>query len=100
MPDGSAGQQPASHQPAGQQPGSQASDLPSAQQWLAAFAKELDLPAPDPTSTEILLELAGEAAHSSERIAAPIACWLVGIAGLDPADALAKAKRIVADISA
>jgi hypothetical protein len=35
-----------------------------------------------------LLTLAGEAAHASERLAAPVACWLVARAGLSPAEAL------------
>ncbi len=74
------------------------SDTPATtgEQWITEFAAELGLPAPDMTSTEALLELAGEAAHDSERIAAPIACWLVGVAGLDPTEALDKAKRFVA----
>jgi hypothetical protein len=42
---------------------------------------------------EQLLTLAGEAAHRSERTAAPIACWLAGRAGLDPAAAVALAQR-------
>ena len=29
-----------------------------------------------------MLDLAGEAAHSSERIAAPVACWLTARAGV------------------
>ena len=36
---------------------------------------------------EALLDIAGVAAHASERTAAPIACWLIGRAGLDIADA-------------
>ena len=38
--------------------------------------------------------LAGVAAHASERIAAPIACWLVGHTDLSPAAALAIAEEI------
>ena len=41
-----------------------------------------------------VLDLAGIAAHSSERIAAPIACWLIGRAGLDPEDALNLARDL------
>ena len=37
---------------------------------------------PDDDTFEALLDLAGVAAHASERIAAPIACWLVGRAGV------------------
>ena len=63
-------------------------ETPSAQQWLEGLAKELNLP--DPSTEEInnLLDLAGIAAHSSERVAAPIACWLIGVAKISPAEAL------------
>jgi hypothetical protein len=52
--------------------------------WIAAFATELGLPAPDDATIERLLALASSAAHQSERIAAPIACYLVGLGGVDP----------------
>jgi hypothetical protein len=68
----------------------------TAQEWLAAFAAEVGVPPPDPATVEVLLDLAGEAAHASERIAAPLACYLVGRAGMSPADALATAKRVTA----
>lgn len=63
-------------------------------EWIAAFAERLAVDAPDAATIEVLLELAGVAAHTSERIAAPIACWLVGRAGVDPAAALAAAQSI------
>ena len=46
-------------------------ETPSAQQWLEGLAKELNLP--DPSTEEInnLLDLAGIAAHSSERDSRP-----------------------------
>jgi hypothetical protein len=62
-------------------------DARSATDWIAAFAARLDLEPPSPADVEVLLELAGVAAHASERTAAPIACWLVGQAGLSPAAA-------------
>lgn len=65
-----------------------------ARTWLAGFAQELGVPAPSEEEIERLLALAGVAAHSSERIAAPIACWLAARAGTDPEQALALAKRI------
>ena len=52
------------------------------QEWIAAFAVELGVAAPSAETFEELLALAGTAAHSSERIAAPIACYLVGLAGV------------------
>jgi hypothetical protein len=59
-----------------------ADDLSDPEQWIAAFAKELGVAPPDATTVELLLELAGVAAHASARTAAPIACWLIGRAGL------------------
>ena len=72
----------------------------SGQAWIVGFAAELGLPAPEAATIEALLALAGEAAHDSERIAAPIACWLVGVAGLAPVQALETAKRFVASRAA
>ena len=67
---------------------------PSASQWVAAFAARLGLEAPTDAEVETLLELAAVAAHSSERIAAPLACWLVGRAGMTPVEALESAREV------
>jgi hypothetical protein len=61
--------------------------------WLAAFAAALGVEAPDAVEVEALLDLAGVAAHASARTAAPIAAYLVGRAGLDPATALERARE-------
>lgn len=60
-------------------------------EWIAAFAERLGVAVPADDTVEVLLALAGTAAHASERTSAPIACYLVGLAGIDPraADALA-----------
>lgn len=50
----------------------------NAEEWIAAFAAAIGTDPPDPTTVDELLELASTAAHSSERIAAPIACYLAG----------------------
>jgi hypothetical protein len=63
-------------------------------EWIAAFSSELGVAPPDPGTIEILLDLAGTAAHASERTAAPLACFLVGLAGLDPAQAARVAESI------
>ena len=68
--------------------------LPDPTAWIAAFAERLGVEPPDEATVETLLELAGVAAHASARTAAPIACWLVGRAGLDAAEALATAKSV------
>ncbi len=65
----------------------------TAQEWLAGFAAVIGAAAPDEEVNEALLNLAGVAAHDSERIAAPIACWMAGVAGVDPAEALQLARR-------
>ncbi|MEX2294101.1 MAG: DUF6457 domain-containing protein [Acidimicrobiales bacterium] len=61
--------------------------------WVEAFATQLGVEPPDAATIETLLELAGVAAHASERIAAPIACWLVGRAGMEPEMALRAAQH-------
>lgn len=62
--------------------------------WVAALADELGVDPPDAATTDALLELAAVAAHASERIAAPLTCWLIGRAGLDPRSALATARAL------
>ncbi len=69
---------------------------PTAREWLARFAAALGLEPPDDAQLSALLELAAEAAHASERAAAPVACWLCGRAGTDPL-AAARVARQVAD---
>jgi hypothetical protein len=66
-----------------------------ANEWIAGFAARLGVDVPDPEVVEELLALAGDAAHASERVAAPIACYLVGEAGIDAASA----RRLAAEIA-
>ncbi len=66
----------------------------TAAEWIAVFAERLGVEAPDERTRTELLELAGAAAHASERIAAPLACWLAGRAGLDPSRALQIARQL------
>jgi Domain of unknown function (DUF6457) len=63
--------------------------------WIARFAEKLGVEAPSSELIEELLALAGDAAHGSERIAAPIACFLVGRAGVDTATA----RQVAATVS-
>lgn len=63
-------------------------------EWITTFAGALGCPPPDDATIETLLELAGVAAHASERIAAPIAAFLVGRSGIDPVEALARARSV------
>jgi hypothetical protein len=60
----------------------------NAKEWIAAFAERLGTDPPSTEEFKALLELAGVAAHSSERVAAPVACWVAAKAGAEPAAAL------------
>lgn len=67
---------------------------PTGTEWITAFAARLGIDAPDEATVATLLDLAGAAAHASERTAAPIACWLAGVTGTSPTDALAVAQSL------
>ena len=71
--------------------------MPTGREWIAAFAAELGAEPLDDATIDTLLELAGVAAHASERIAAPVACYIAGRAGLTPTEALAHARRLAPD---
>lgn len=61
-------------------------------EYVAELAASLGQAPLDEATIETLLDLAGVAAHASERIAAPLACYLVGRAGADPAEVLARLR--------
>jgi hypothetical protein len=65
--------------------------------WLAAFAVALLTDPPTEAELDAVLELAGVAAHASERIAAPVACWMAARAGVDLPEALALAREVGGD---
>ena len=66
----------------------------TAEEWLGAFAAEIGVPAPTRDQMDDILRLAAVAAHASERIAAPVACYLVGTAGRSLDDALDAAEKV------
>ena len=66
----------------------------NAPDWLAAYADKLGIPAPTQDELKAVLDLAGEAAHSSQRIAAPVACWLAAKAGVGLEEAMALAQEV------
>lgn len=66
----------------------------TAREWIDAYAAALGVPAPDEARVDAILRLASEAAHASERTAAPVACWLAAEAGLEPEAALARARSL------
>jgi len=74
--------------------------MPDAQDWIGRFAARLGLEPPHAAAVEVLLGMAGIAAHASERTAAPISAWLVGRAGMAPTEALALAKALAAELAA
>lgn len=47
-------------------------------EWLEGFCARLGLEPPSKEEVVALLDLAATAAHSSERTAAPLACWVAG----------------------
>jgi hypothetical protein len=66
----------------------------NATDWLAAYAEKLGVAAPTKDELTAVLDLAGEAAHASERIAAPVACWLAARAGADLEEAMRLAREV------
>jgi hypothetical protein len=69
----------------------------NAREWIDAYAGRLGTTPPSTDEFATLLDLAGEAAHSSERVAAPVACWVAARAGVQPAEALSAAREIGGD---
>ena len=65
-------------------------------EWIAAFAAELGIPAPSSEEIDALLDLAAIAAHASERTAAPLSCWLGGRSGHSIEELQAAAERVAA----
>ncbi|MCK4177493.1 DUF6457 domain-containing protein [Aciditerrimonas ferrireducens] len=67
-------------------------------QWAERFAQALGVAPPSPELVDQILALAGVAAHAAERTAAPVSCWLAAAAGLDAAEALARAKQLAEEL--
>jgi hypothetical protein len=66
----------------------------NAKEWIADFAEQLGVEPPDAGEFKAILDLAAEAAHGSERIAAPVACWLSAKAGRSLDESVALARQI------
>lgn len=69
--------------------------MPTGDEWIDTFSERLGAEAPSATERASILALAGVAAHSSERIAAPIACWIAGRHGVT----LEAAMRVARELS-
>jgi hypothetical protein len=65
-----------------------------AKEWIAGFAEELGIEPPTGQEFKAVLDLAAEAAHNSERMAAPVASWLSAKAGRSPEEAIELARRV------
>jgi hypothetical protein len=66
----------------------------NAKDWIDAYAEQLGTDPPTPDELKAILDLAAEAAHASERIAAPVACWLSAKSGKSPDESLALARSL------
>jgi hypothetical protein len=66
----------------------------NAREWLAAYAEKLGTTPPTTDEFKTLLDVAAEAAHSSDRVAAPLSCWLAARAGVEPEEALRLAREV------
>jgi hypothetical protein len=66
----------------------------NAKEWINAYAELLETTPPSPEEFSLILNLAGEAAHASERVAAPVACWVAAKSGADLEQALDAARQI------
>ncbi|HEY6523700.1 MAG TPA: DUF6457 domain-containing protein [Solirubrobacteraceae bacterium] len=69
----------------------------NASDWLADYAERLGVPAPTKDELTAVLDLAGVAAHGSQRIAAPVAAWMAGKAGIDLSEAMRLAEQVPTD---
>jgi hypothetical protein len=65
-------------------------------EWIASFAAEAGVERPSAEEVRELLDLAGQAAHASERTAAPLACWIAGRSIMALPELLAAAARLSA----
>ena len=68
----------------------------NAREWIQAYAQRLGIEPPTNEEWSALLDVAAEAAHASERVAAPVSCWVVAKAGVDPDEALGVARELAA----
>jgi Domain of unknown function (DUF6457) len=68
----------------------------NAKDWIAAYADRLGAEPPSGDEFSAILDLAAEAAHASERVAAPVACWLAAKAGGSLEDSLTLAREVAA----
>ena len=68
----------------------------NAKEWIEEYARRLGVDPPTADEFTAVLDLAAEAAHASERVAAPVACWLAARAGVPLPQAIARAGEVEA----
>ena len=68
----------------------------TAREWIDRYAAELGVDPPSDEEFDAVLDLAAVAAHDSERVAAPLACWIGGASGRPLAELQRIAERIAA----
>ena len=66
----------------------------NANEWIESYSRRLGVEPPSNDEFKAILELAAEAAHASERVAAPVACWLSARAGASLEQSLAAARGV------
>ena len=71
-----------------------------ADEWLVQYSASLGVAPPTSQEIEDLLKLAGIAARSSERIAAPVSTWLAARSQLTTTKALELAERLASTFNA
>jgi Domain of unknown function (DUF6457) len=64
----------------------------TAAKWVSAFCEEIGESAPTQAEFDEILKLASVAAHASERMAAPVACFIAGRSGRPLAELRAVAE--------
>jgi hypothetical protein len=69
----------------------------NANEWIEGYAQRLGVAPPSSGEFKAILDLAAEAAHASERVAAPVACWVSARAGVSLEEALAAAQAVAGD---
>lgn len=65
-----------------------------AKEWIAAYSEQLGIDPPTADELKTILDLAAEAAHASERIAAPVACWLAAKSSRSLEESLTRAREM------
>ena len=68
----------------------------NAKEWIDAYAERVGIEALTQDEFGAILDLAAEAAHASERVAAPAACVLAAKADLALPDAISAAREVSA----